>query len=485
MVSEQRIRAANQEQLREDGDYVLYWMTAARRLTWNFGLQRAVEHCRALGKPLLVLEALRVGYPWASDRFHTFVLQGMADHAKAAITAPLSYHPYVETEAGNGRGLLKELAGHACVVVTDDYPAFFYPRMLRAAARIPVSLEAIDCNGILPMRAAERVFKTAHSFRRFLQSRLLDHLAEPPLPDPLSGVSLPRLDKMPGNILERWPATPVEELEQPHELLRELSIDHGVAPVDYRGGNVAAEQRLARFVEDKLSAYAEQRNRLDEEATSGLSPYLHFGHISSHQVVDRVLQREDWQAKQVSSDTSGKRRGWWGLSESAEGFLDQIITWRELGFNMCWQRDDYEDFDSLPPWALKTLGDHADDQRPYLYSKNELESAATHDPLWNAAQVQLQREGRIHNYMRMLWGKKILEWSESPLVALEVMLDLNNKYAVDGRDPNSTSGIFWVLGRYDRAWGPERPIFGKVRYMSSENTARKLKTDEYLDRYAN
>jgi deoxyribodipyrimidine photo-lyase len=224
---------------------------------------------------------------------------------------------------------------------------------------------------------------------------------------------------------------------------------------------------------------------LDEEATSGLSPYLHFGHISSHQVVDRVLQHQGWQKGLVSSDTSGKRSGWWGLSESAEAFLDQVITWRELGFNMCWQREDYEDYDSLPPWALKTLGDHAGDRRPFLYAKNELESAATHDPLWNAAQVQLRREGRIHNYLRMLWGKKILEWSDSPMVALEVMLELNNKYAVDGRDPNSTSGIFWVLGRYDRAWGPERPIFGKVRYMSSENTARKLKTDDYVRRYAN
>jgi deoxyribodipyrimidine photo-lyase len=185
----------------------------------------------------------------------------------------------------------------------------------------------------------------------------------------------------------------------------------------------------------------------------------------------------------LSSEARGKRSGWWGLSESAEGFLDQLVTWRELGFNMCWQRDDYEDYESLPDWALKTLGEHSGDPRPHLYTVKELESAETHDPLWNAAQVQLVREGRIHNYLRMLWGKKILEWSESPLMALEAMIELNNKFAVDGRDPNSTSGIFWILGRYDRAWGPERPIFGKVRYMSSENTARKLRVEEYVRRY--
>jgi deoxyribodipyrimidine photo-lyase len=277
----------------------------------------------------------------------------------------------------------------------------------------------------------------------------------------------------------------MEELERPQGIVADLPIDHDVAPVTFRGGSASAQRQLHAFVPNKLATYAEQRNKLGAQATSGLSPYLHFGHISAHEVVDCVLQAEEWHAGLISSDTSGKRRGWWGLSESAEGFLDQLITWRELGFNMCWQRDDYEDYDSLPPWALKTLGDHANDPRPIIYSPEEFEAAATHDPLWNAAQVQLVREGRVHNYMRMLWGKKILEWSDSPMNALEVMLHLNNKYAVDGRDPNSTSGIFWVLGRYDRAWGPERPIFGKVRYMSSKNTTRKLKTDEYLLKYAN
>jgi deoxyribodipyrimidine photo-lyase len=172
------------------------------------------------------------------------------------------------------------------------------------------------------------------------------------------------------------------------------------------------------------------------------------------------------------------------MSEPSEAFLDQLITWRELGFNLCWQRDDYDGYDSLPDWALVTLKAHEMDERGHIYSREDFELGRTHDPLWNAAQMQLCREGRIHNYLRMVWGKKILEWTASPRKALSVMIELNDKYALDGRDPNSYSGIFWVLGRYDRAWGPERPIFGKIRYMSSENTARKVRVRNYIKKYA-
>jgi deoxyribodipyrimidine photo-lyase len=171
------------------------------------------------------------------------------------------------------------------------------------------------------------------------------------------------------------------------------------------------------------------------------------------------------------------------MPPDAEAFLDQLITWRELGLNMCSQRQDYDQYASLPGWARQTLEQHASDRRPHRYTLEQLQEGATHDAIWNAAQTQLLREGRIHNYLRMLWGKKILEWTSSPREALEVMLQLNNRWALDGRDPNSYSGIFWVLGRYDRAFGPERPIFGKIRYMSSANTARKLPITDYMNRY--
>jgi deoxyribodipyrimidine photo-lyase len=176
--------------------------------------------------------------------------------------------------------------------------------------------------------------------------------------------------------------------------------------------------------------------------------------------------------------------GFWNMGQSAEAFMDQLMTWREIGLNMCWRESNYDRYESLPDWAQKTLEEHAADQRPYLYTPEEFEAAQTHDALWNAAQRQLVGEGRIHNYLRMLWGKKILHWSQSPREALNIMIHLNNKYALDGRDPNSYSGIFWVLGRYDRAWGPEREVFGKIRYMTSESTRSKFSVKGYLQRYA-
>ena len=173
------------------------------------------------------------------------------------------------------------------------------------------------------------------------------------------------------------------------------------------------------------------------------------------------------------------------MSEGAEGFIDQMLTWRELGYTFCHVRwKDYDQFDSLPGWALETLEVHASDRRPVLYDLEAMDNAKTHDMLWNAAQRQLRREGVIHNYLRMLWAKKILEWTEHPRIALDVLVDLNNRYSLDGRNPNSYSGIFWCLGRFDRAWGPERQIFGKIRYMSSENTARKVRVKDYMAQYA-
>jgi len=195
------------------------------------------------------------------------------------------------------------------------------------------------------------------------------------------------------------------------------------------------------------------------------------------------MRREQWSPANLSQKASGSSSGWWGVSETAESFLDELITWREVGYNMCALRDDYDRYESLPEWAKDTLAEHADDPREHVYGLEEFENADTHDDLWNAAQRQLTREGRIHNYLRMLWGKKILEWSASPQEALDTMIELNNKYGVDGRNPNSYSGIFWVLGRYDRPWGPERPIFGKVRYMSSANTARKVRVKNYIRKH--
>ncbi|BCR03814.1 deoxyribodipyrimidine photo-lyase [Desulfuromonas versatilis] len=479
-----RIRKTNDQPVNEKGEYVLYWMIAFRRTGWNFALQRAVEQARELNRPLLILEALRCDYPWASDRLHAFILQGMADNARRLASRPALYHPYVEPEKGAGKGLLLALAEPACLVVTDDFPAFFLPHMIKAAAgKLPVLLEAVDSNGLLPLRAAERDYPSAYAFRRFLQKELRGHLNELPGKDPLQGAGLPMLKQLPAAIARCWPAASPDLLAAKPEALAKLPLDHGVAVAPVTGGTLAARRQLTRFLDERLADYAEHRNEPEREVTSELSAHLHFGHLSVHEIFDRLSERENWSIGDLSPDAKGKREGWWGMSRPAEAFLDQLVTWRELGYNCCAFRTDYQHFASLPDWARQTLEEHESDPRPYLYTLEEFERSATHDPLWNAAQLQLVREGKMHNYLRMLWGKKILEWTRTPRAALEVMTELNNKYALDGRDPNSYSGIFWCLGRYDRPWGPERPIFGKIRYMSSENTARKFPLGRYLRRY--
>ena len=484
-IPDLRVRAANAGPVRPEGTHVLYWMIANRRGTYNYGLQRAVEWARALGKPLVILEALRVGYRWASDRLHAFVIAGMRDNAAHFASYPVTHHPYLERAAGQGKGLLKAWSEQACVVVTDDFPAFFLPRMVEAAAaRLAVRMETVDGNGLLPMRATDKVYGRAHDFRRHLQRTLPEAIHDYPLQDPLRGVTLPRAEGIPQAIADRWPPESAEALAAPD--LSSFDIDHDVPAVALPGGNVAATARMRAFLDDGLPRYGDDRNHPDRDGGSGLSPYLHFGHISAHEVVRELARREDWDPGVLRPSSSGKREGWWQMSAAAESFLDELVTWREVGFNMCALRPaDYDRFESLPRWVLANFDKHAEDPREDLYSPAELEAAQTHDEIWNAAQRELVTTGRMHNYLRMLWGKKILEWTPTPRDALDVMIHLNNKYALDGRNPNSYSGIFWCLGRYDRAWGPERPIFGTVRFMSSDSTRRKLRLKAYLQRFGN
>lgn len=480
-----RIRVLWDTPPRTDGDFVLYWMTATRRARWNYALDRAVELARELRKPLFVLEALRADYPWASDRLHRFVLQGMEANRRAFAGTSVRYHPYVEPAAGAGKGLLAALAGSACAVVTDDFPCFFLPRML-ACARLDVRVrfEAVDSNGLLPVRATGRSFSRAFDFRRFLQRELAAHLARPPRTNALARVELPPLARLPKGVARRWPAASTRLLAGESSALSALPIDHGVPPVAAEGGAEAGERVLSRFVERGLGRYAEDKNRPEAGATSGLSPWLHFGHVAPHQVLARLAAREEWSPDRLGSVADGKREGWWGMSPSAESFLDQLVTWRELGLNACVQGPGYDRFESLPAWARSTLEEHAGDERPHLYDREAFEHSATHDELWNAAQGQLREEGVIHGYLRMLWGKKILHWSADPRAALATMIELNDKYALDGRDPNSYCGILWTLGKFDRAWGPERPVFGTVRFMTSESTRRKLRVGEYVGRWS-
>jgi deoxyribodipyrimidine photo-lyase len=457
-------------------------MTSARRLELNFGLEAAVTHAAALRRPLVILEALRCGYPFASDRLHTFVLEGMAEHLSALRRSRAVYYPYVEPTPGAGSGLLAALARHACVVVTDWYPAFFLPRMHAAAARqIDVRLEAIDTNGLLPVADAGRAIPMAHGFRAHLQRTLRAQLRAWPAEKPLAALPRTARATIDPAILARW--RPADAASLSAGAVATLPIDHRVEPVAaLRGGTRPARTRLAEFVRRGLARYGEHHNQPEQDATSRLSPWLHFGHLSVHEVFQAVMTSEKWTSRKLGSGARGAREGWWNVSASAESFLDELVTWRELAFNTAAFAPGYDGYPSLPDWARRTLDAHRRDRREHLYTLEQFDAAATHDLLWNAVQRQLKQDGWFHGYMRMLWGKKILEWTAAPSDALGVMASLMNRYALDGRDPNAWAGFGWVLGRYDRPW-PEREIFGQVRYMSSANTARKLRVKRYLEQY--
>lgn len=481
-VPESRIRVLVDSDENAGGRYVLYWMISSRRARHNFALQYAACRAEALGIPLLIVEALRLDYPWASERIHRFVIDGMRDNRKAFATSAARYYPYIEASPGAAKGMLSAFAAQAALVVSDDTPAFFFPHMLKAAAsKLATRLVCVDSCGLYPFRDSERVFSTAASFRRHLQKELVTHLGELSEADPLRDRTLVSHKHIPTLPCARWPEA---QSLQDRAFLQALAIDHSVTVAPLSGGSRAALERLGDFIDNKLGDYASRRNEPSQAGESGLSPYLHFGHISAAEIFLAVAESEGWTPANIAERATGSRSGWWGMSAAVEAFIDQLITWRELGYNGAANDPAFSCYESLPSWAQVSLEAHACDPREYLYSSKELEAARTHDVIWNAAQRQLVREGTIHNYLRMLWGKKILEWSPTPRIALQIMIELNNKYALDGRDPNSYSGILWILGRYDRAWGPERKIFGKVRYMSSANTARKYRLSGYLETYA-
>ena len=479
-----RVRRINERPVDPARQFVLYWMIAARRPAWNFALDRAIAWAESLRRPLVIFEPLRVDYPWASDRIHSFIIEGMRDNAGAFARGPALYYPYIEPRSGASSGLLSALAAEACLVVTDEFPCFFLPRMVSAVAgRVDVRLEAVDGAGILPLRSTNRSYTAAVHFRRHVQKELRSHLLQFPSAEPFSRTSLSRMEALPDAIATRWPSASAALSTGGVAAASALPIDHSVPPSPIEGGAVAAQRTLRRFVRYRLDHYHKAHNHPDLDGTSRLSPYLHFGHVSAHQVFNAVMHHERWSLARLAGPANGAREGWWGVGAGAEAYLDQLIIWRELALNTCWTRpEDYDKFESLPRWALDTLARHASDPRPVTYSLSQLENAETNDPLWNAAQRQLRREGWFHNYLRMLWGKKILEWSETPQDALHAVRTIMDRWSLDGRDPNSYAGYFWTLGRYDRPW-PERPIYGTVRSMSSENTRKKVKVKDYLVRF--
>jgi len=474
--NERRVRPIN-DRPAAARDYVLCWMQAYRRLEHNHALDRARHWAATLDRPLVVYEGLRLDYPWASRRLHRFILEGMQANAAQAEKLGLHYWPYVETPAQPARGLLRRLAGRACVVVTDDYPCFIMPEQtLALAAKTDVRVEAVDGNSIVPLALLGDAVPSAAVLRRRIHKAFADAW-------PHRAAATCRITKS-GKITPPFDLWHCENLDS---FLATLPLDATVPPVPGSvGGAPAARAVLRKFLRQRLAGYAERRSQpapRTQAYASGLSPYLHFGHISIEEVVVAALATvAGWSLDSLHEPARGKRDGFYCADANVNAFLDEAITWRDVGLHWHWHRraDTASLVQALPAWAWQTLHKHASDPREHVYTLEQWEAGATHDELWNAAQRELVATGQIHNYLRMLWGKKVLEWSASPDEAYRTLVHLNNKYALDGRDPNSYSGILWCFGLFDRPWGPERPVFGKVRYMSCANTARKFDLDDYL-----
>jgi len=480
--AEIRARHAGGGRNRQGGDYVLYWMQAYRRLERNHALDFALRQAEEGGKPLVIYEGLRLDYPWASARLHRFVLEGMRDNRAAAARLGLAYWPFVETEPHGGRGLMARLAGRATVVVTDDFPCFVVPQQTEGLAkRTETPVVAVDGNCLVPLarlQAGSAAARAAAHVRPRIHREFAEAWEQ-------RAREVPRVARGARSTLEA--PFPIADLDDLDALLSRLPVDQSVPAVRVTpGGSVAGQQRLADFLSRRLAGYDDSRSEpAPPEAghQSGLSPYLHFGHISIEEVIERTLATTGrWTPRKLEPRMIGKRSGFYTRNVDVDAFLDEAVTWRDLGYQWHWsRRGDTASLDrALPAWALKTLRHHAEDERDYVYTAEEWEAGATHDPLWNAAQRELTVTGTIHNYLRMLWGKKIIEWSRTPEEAYRTLVHLNNKYALDGRDPNSWSGILWCFGLFDRPWAPERAVLGRVRYMSSANTAKKFRLGSYL-----
>ncbi len=475
-----RIRYVNGHEFNQKGSYVHYWMQIYRRLDYNHALNYALACSERWQKPLVLYEGLKLNYPWASQRLHQFILQGMLDNKETAKKLGLNYWPFVETPDDSGRGLLRKLAKDAVAVVTDDFPAFIIPGHTSALAdKTDTPVIAIDGNSLVPLSLLGKPISAAAHLRPRV------HKAFAEAWEHRSGLR-PEIPK--GAKKKVDPAFDLWDTKDLGKFIETLPLDKSVPPIkETPGGATEAKNRLIRFLNKRLPRYAEDRSQPlppEESPASGLSPYLHFGHISIEEIVQRVLETTgDWSLEDLSHENSGKREGFFCNDANVNSFLDEAIVWRDVGFQWHWhRREDTKSLEAaLPEWAWQELTEHKKDKRDYLYSPEEWEAGETHDELWNAAQRELVATGVIHNYLRMLWGKKVIEWSATPEEAYSTLEHLNNKYALDGRNPNSYTGILWCFGLFDRPWPSNRKGFGRIRYMSSDSTRKKFKIQKYMD----
>lgn len=448
----ERIRALNDAPVRPGARYVLYWAQMNRRVDANHGLALAIEKANALRLPVLYYEGLTCTYAEASDRMHTFVLEGVPETARRLAARGIGYCFYLRKKRSDANDVLYRLAANAALVVTDDYPTFIAARHNASVpARIDVPYLAVDSSCVVPMNLFTKREYAAYTIRPKIKKLLPQHLTPCPVPVPAVRWSLPAPE---------W-HTEVTPAAIP-ALVAQCEINHAIAPsLSYAGGRLAAEAALRHFLDANLRRYARERNEPAAHATSNLSPYLHFGMISSLEVA-LAAKRHAEEHKLI-----------------ADEFLEELIVRRELAFNYARHVARPDTLANLPEWARATLLKHARDHREPVYDRAAFERALTHDALWNACQKEMLLRGKIHGYYRMYWGKKIIEWSRTCQDALETMVLLHDRYALDGRDPNTYTNILWCFGLHDRPW-QERPVFGMIRYMGYEGMKRKTGVDAYL-----
>jgi deoxyribodipyrimidine photo-lyase len=469
-----RAGRVNEIRLVPDGELVLYWMQSTQRLDDNWALRFATLEADRLNRPLVIYHELTSDDAYACDRFHTFALEGAREIAREAEERGFAYRFVLHREARRAprhkrsalgasaaratqSGVsadLTRLASRSCLVVTDALPTGGVRERTQALAAIaPCRVVAVDAAGVVPAALLPREEYAARTIRPKL-AKLRDTSLEPVedrAPRRAADDSLmASLD---------IDATDLARIDIAAEVAR-CAIDHSVGAVPTRGGVGSARERLASFVADGLQRYDERRREpSDSGGSSRLSPYLRHGHISSAEVARAGLANAP--------------------REDADAFLDQLLTWRELSLNFCLRNPTFSSLDSLPTWVRRTMDDHAGDRREFVYTLDELDRAQTHDALWNAGQRELVTSGHLHNAVRMLWGKSVLLWTETYADALRYLLHLNDKYALDGRDPNSYANILWCFGKFDRPFAA-RPVWGTIRPMSLSRAKAKFDVGRYI-----
>ena len=449
MIQPARVQTLNDAPPDPAGEYVLYWMQAAQRARCNPALEHAAREADRLGLPLLACFGLTDGYPEANERHYAFMLEGLRDATRDLADRGVK----LVVKRGGPPDVAIHYAKRSAVVVTDrGYMRL--QKQWRAAVAEGAGRAVVQVEGevVVPVEVAADKHQVG---ARTLRPRVRKHWPEYLVPLEERGPKGSSLDLDASGDLD---------VTDPVAALAALDVDRSVKPsLRFAGGSRAAGERLDRFVAEHLPGYADERNEPSSGWHSYLSAYLHFGQVSPLDIALRVRD-------------SGAPEG------DRDAYLEELLVRRELSMNYVHYRpDDYDRYEGLPEWARESLAERAGDERPHLYSLAELENARTHDAYWNAAQREMVATGFMQNYMRMFWGKKILEWSPDPRTAYDRVLLLNNKYFLCGRDPNSYTNVSWVFGLHDRPWGPRRPVFNTVRYMNAKGLDRKFDMPAYVE----